>query len=385
MKNVADLCSSFAEKPPLATMVPIYGDLCERIEKLLENSLVHKAEEDADVTPRSSVDFAPGSRKPKLGRLLSGESSKHGGPHSTGKSTHVPVCERISASGIIPANQVSCPLPQVALVAKFGRAGNNGGEFNSPRDIAFLRNGSFVVADTNNNRLQIFSANGLLVNVIGEGQIKPWGVAVTHEGHIGITDNFDKCVKVYRPNGVLVSKIGKLLCPCGIAVNRKGEFVVTDFFSTYGYVLDRTGALIKQFEVRSVNDQHTCGASRVAIDKDGLMIISDISNACLKVFDKDGKLLRIITSPDRMVAPQGVCCDQSNNLLVADALKEDVISFTSDGQFLGHLSGTKHRLRDATGLAISRDGYMAVTQLKSNQVKLYTVAYDHPCNPEDIN
>ena len=377
MTNIADLCSSFAEKPPLSSMVPIYGDLCERIERLLDESEVHNTEEGSDQTSRSSIDFTPGSRKPRLGRLFSGETGTNGYKGLSPRSNQIPVCERISSTGIIPPGQICNQLPQVILGARFGRFGNKGGEFHSPRDVAFLRNGSFVVADTNNNRLQIFSPNGLLVNVIGEGQIKPWGVAVTQEGHIGVTDNFDKCIKVYRPNGVLVSKIGKLLCPCGIAVNRRGEFVVTDFFSTYGYVLDRTGALIKKFEVRSVHDQHTCGASRVAVDKNGLMVISDISNACLKVFDEDGKFLRIITSHDHLVAPQGVCFDQYNNVLVADALKQDVVVFTCEGEHLGHLIGTKHRLRDATGLAVSLDGYMAVTQLKSNQVKLYTLTYQH--------
>ncbi|ELT96224.1 hypothetical protein CAPTEDRAFT_209734 [Capitella teleta] len=347
MSNIADLCSSFAGRPPLSSMVPIYGDLCDRIQAMLRDSEGMSHAHDAH-RAANLVKFTPEVKKLRVGRL------------------HLP-SESQEAAAPIPHKDGS--LPVVSLHARVGCLGCSGGEFNSPRDVAFLNEESFIVADTNNNRLQIFNLDGLLVAVIGEGQIKPWGVCVNPEGNIAVADNYDKCVKIFRPNGVLVGSLGKLLCPCGIAVSQKGDYVVTDFFSTFAYVLDRHGVVVRQFEMRCKDEQHTCGASRVALGPGGRIYVSDISNACLKIFSEDGELMKVIRGSNNLIAPQGICFDKHQRLLVADALKQDIVVFTADGDYLGTLIDARHRLRDATGLDTS-ERHLVVSQLKSNQVKL---------------
>jgi hypothetical protein len=116
---------------------------------------------------------------------------------------------------------------------------NEVGDLWNPCDIAFFSDGDFVVAEYDtlnekNNRLRMFASNGSCRGTIQQGAIKPLGVAVTREGNIAITDCNDKKVRPHVPP----SGKGQFGWPYGIAVNSRGQLIVTDAFndtvSVYG-------------------------------------------------------------------------------------------------------------------------------------------------------
>ena len=85
-------------------------------------------------------------------------------------------------------------LPEAVSNMFEGGKGTGKGEFDSPTGIAVDRNGNFLVADTNNGRIEKFAPKGTFLDIIGtkgsgQGQLgAPNGIAVDHTGNIYVAD-----------------------------------------------------------------------------------------------------------------------------------------------------------------------------------------------------
>ena len=383
-------------------MMSSYQDLITQMDFVLEESLMLGA---ADVN-LTSLQFIRSKSKLKLGKLK----------HEEQKSSNITVNDTVpslgrssnnaqsgSLLGAKPRRKSRSELPetitlssqaQIQPISSFGKHGTRPGEFNSPGDVCFLPsndrtpNDSFVVADTNNNRLQVFNIHGTFIKVIGEGQIKPWGVAVTQALNIVVSDTLDKCIKIYSMEGLCLQKFGKFLCPCGIAVNSDGHFVVTDFFSASVYTIDVTGKALQKFDFRNDSDPHMSGRSHISVTKNDTLVISDMSNSSIKVFNKSGQRLHQILCQDiQMSSTSGICTDHLGNILVADTLGSQITVLSKKGRVISHLdfksgirsfcfSNKKDELGfngDPTGIAVSQKGNLVLTYSKSNQVHVYKI------------
>ena len=53
------------------------------------------------------------------------------------------------------------------MIRVIGQLGNENGEFVEPAGVSIRGNGGLVVADTGNNRLQLFNADGAFVSSLG--------------------------------------------------------------------------------------------------------------------------------------------------------------------------------------------------------------------------
>ena len=103
-------------------------------------------------------------------------------------------------------------LPEAVSNMLEGGRGTGKGEFDSPAGIAVDRNGNFLVADTNNGRLEKFSPTGAFLDVIGvkgsgQGQFgAPNGIAVDHSGNIYVADAGNHRVEKLSADGKLIAE-----------------------------------------------------------------------------------------------------------------------------------------------------------------------------------
>ena len=71
------------------------------------------------------------------------------------------------------------------------------------------------VADTANNRIQVFSSNGTFISKwgkygAGDGSFKsPEGIAVDQEGNVYVADTANNRIQVFSSNGTFISKWGR--------------------------------------------------------------------------------------------------------------------------------------------------------------------------------
>ncbi len=275
-----------------------------------------------------------------------------------------------------PVDYTTPNRPRCSLVFSLGKLGAGGGEFHTPRDVSYLPWGDIVVADTNNDRLQVFDSNGLLVRVLGVGEIKPWGVSCSPSGKVMVADNMSKTVKMFDVHsGELLRQVGAFQSPCGVALNSKGQILVTDFFTPDLYVYDRHGRLRRKVRYRIPSDRHQSGASRLAVAPGDDVIIADVSNGSLKAFDRKGRYLWSVPALTDVLSPQGVCVSRDGVILVADAVQNKLIQFSRSGHCLGPVD-IPSDLNDPSGLDVGPDNKrVAVTNLKTNQVTIYKVGF----------
>jgi hypothetical protein len=124
-------------------------------------------------------------------------------------------------------------------VATFGGYGSGPGQFSSPQGIAAAPGGRVIVADTDNDRLQVLSYDGstfTVTQIITAGMSGPRDVAVDGWGRIAVADSGNNLVRLFNPDGTLRETFdrpdspysGPFNDPCGVAVERLDRIVVND-------------------------------------------------------------------------------------------------------------------------------------------------------------
>ena len=116
-----------------------------------------------------------------------------------------------------PVNRIDLPgQPQdFSILFTFGRHGRGNGQFNYPTGVAISPSGDIVVADTGNNRIQVFDSTGRFLRAIGiggsygDGKLAlPYGVALSPTGDIVVADTDNHRVQVFDSTGKFLRKFG---------------------------------------------------------------------------------------------------------------------------------------------------------------------------------
>ena len=258
------------------------------------------------------------------------------------------------------------------LCWKVDKIGAKQGELCEMYDVAILPEGCTVVAEWMNQRLQIFDGKGQSLSIIGAGSVQPWGVTVTREGNLAISDDKDRTVKIMDPTGHMIAtwKRNMFGWPRGLCENTLGQFIVSD--TEHGkhtvsiHLPD--GRCVRKFGSQGSGNNQFHWPRYVTVDHDDNIIVSDGSNHCIKVFDPSGQFMfkfgGIGTGDGQVKHPRGVCVDPQNNIIVADQDNSRVTLFSPDGKFLRHLLA----ITKPWGVYVSDAGLLAVTQKPSLSV-----------------
>jgi sugar lactone lactonase YvrE len=127
------------------------------------------------------------------------------------------------------------------LTHTFGVHGSHPEQFREPSGVAYLRDGSFVVADRANRRLQHFTRLGYYERTIGgefdrdNRLLTPQGLAVDADGNLFVADPAGGMIHVYSPGLDFLftagSDLGLLAAPTApidVAVGPNDQLAVTD-------------------------------------------------------------------------------------------------------------------------------------------------------------
>ncbi|WP_341366145.1 hypothetical protein [Yoonia sp. BS5-3] len=109
----------------------------------------------------------------------------------------------------------------------FGVPGTNAGAFSTPHSVLFDRQDRLCVADRENNRVQLFDAEGNWLTQI-EGVHKPMALALTPDGMLLVTDQTPR-LSAYDADGQLVGRCRTFSTyGHGLAVQPDGTIVIAD-------------------------------------------------------------------------------------------------------------------------------------------------------------
>ncbi|XP_061537533.1 tripartite motif-containing protein 3-like [Phycodurus eques] len=289
------------------------------------------------------------------------------------------------------------------LIYRVGTRGRDKGEFTNLQGISTSGNGRIVLADSNNQCIQVFSNDGQFKTRFGArgrspGQLqRPTGVAVDMNGDIIVADYDNRWISIFSADGKFKNKIGagRLMGPKGVAVDKNGHIITVDNKACCVFIFQANGKLVTKFGAKGTSDRHFADKSGanvaleqklsksgpvfsphfVAVNNKNEIVVTDFHNHSVKVYNADGEFLFKFGSHGegngQFNAPTGVAVDSNGNIIVADWGNSRIQVFDSSGSFLSYINTTADPLYGPQGLALTSDGHVAVADSGNHCFKVY--------------
>ena len=217
-------------------------------------------------------------------------------------------------------------------VRKFGKEGEEKGELNFPSGLTFYRNGSIYIADTFNNRIQIFSTAGKFIAEFGKEQLnRPHSIAL-NEKWVFVSDyNLNFVFKFLVTNNKFLcrSAKGELNCPFGITVDTNGEVLVAYCINNRIAILNSELKL-----VREIGKDKLKLPQDVKINKNNIFIADNNEINNIHIFTKSGDIIRSFIKLENGRDFIYLCFDLNNNIIVSHFGSNSVQIFTINGQLI---------------------------------------------------
>ncbi|XP_037327244.2 tripartite motif-containing protein 2 isoform X2 [Pungitius pungitius] len=269
------------------------------------------------------------------------------------------------------------------LIFRIGTKGRNKGEFTNLQGVAASSLGKVLIADSNNQCVQVFSNDGHFKSRFGvrgrtPGQLqRPTGVAIHPNGDIIIADYDNKWVSIFSSEGKFKNKVGsgKLMGPKGVSVDRNGHVIVVDNKACCVFIFQLNGKLVTKFGNRGNGDRQFAGPHFAAVNNNNEIIVTDFHNHSVKVFNTEGEFLLKFGSNGegngQFNAPTGVAVDVNGNIIVADWGNSRIQVFDGSGSFLSYINTSADPLYGPQGLALTSDGHVVVADSGNHCFKVY--------------
>ncbi len=279
-----------------------------------------------------------------------------------------------------PANLSA--LPEAVSNMFEGGRGAGKGEFDLPVGIAVDRSGNFLVADTNNGRIEKFSPAGTFLDVIGikgsgQGQLSaPNGIAVDHSGNIYVADAGNHRVQKRSADGKLIAEwrgpdVG-FYGPRRIAIGPDDSVYVLDQGRTRVVKFRPDGQVLTVWGTKGTGDGQFDDPAAVAVDPAANKVyVADPRNKRIQVFDADGKFLTKWIVPE-WGGPYGfedLAIDPKTGRLYASSThRNSVLIFDLNGNRIGNLRPKPPDTLDGPSALALANGKLYVLNMLGNRV-----------------
>ena len=259
---------------------------------------------------------------------------------------------------------------------------------NTPYGVVVTKNEEIVIAERDANRITILNKNGKKVKSFGtkgtkEGQFtKPRGVAISHDGHILVTDEHrlqkltfeGHCVK-----SVGSSKTGngplQFNTPIGITVHpTTGQIFIADRWNHHIQVLNKDFTYSHSFGKKGSSPEQFNSPYDVTFDNEGYLYVADSCNHCIKKFTSTGQHISTFSSygfkPGQIDIPTSIIID--NNLLyVSERYNNRISIFDTNGCFIhcfGKRGSREGEFISPYGITVDSLGNLYVSDYFNNRL-----------------
>jgi sugar lactone lactonase YvrE len=270
----------------------------------------------------------------------------------------------------VAAGSASTSGGSYKLAGSFGKAGTGNGQFSGAQGIAIAPNGIVLIADANNNRIEVFSRSGAYRSkwgTIGSANGQFTGardVAVAGDGSVWVADDLNARAQGFSPTGGWKSIIS--------VPNESARAVAADADGTV-YVAAEGGARggFRAFPGgNDVGHGDLLGAGAYApgdveASPDGTVFLAtaDSNGATPRIrrFTKDGKPLGSFTTPNLT----GIGVDGDCNVWTGDFTNRGIAKYSPTGKRLATAAFPDLQAQD---IAVAKNGDVYVTQLNGPTV-----------------
>ncbi|MDP2865428.1 MAG: NHL repeat-containing protein, partial [Elusimicrobiota bacterium] len=202
---------------------------------------------------------------------------------------------------VTPDGKIVAWLPEAREIALIDGAskktlikeGKLQGQVRAPRGIFVDAKGLIYVADTGNDRIQIFKADGSFDNMFGEsgsdeGQFRmPSSVAVNNKGKIFVADTRNKKIKAFNADGMFLFATDPSIVfanPIAVRCDENKNVYVLDSVLKKVIVLNDMGKFLRTWD----DTGNLQDPASLAYDGKGFFYILDKGSFNVKIFDDAG-------------------------------------------------------------------------------------------------
>lgn len=296
-----------------------------------------------------------------------------------------------------------------SVVARIGTVRKATGVFAEPVGAAVDSDGNIYISDTFNHRIQKFSSDGTVIDKWGYGSgaggpdaygIMYWQFTAPKQiwydkkwDDILIADTGNNRIQVFQPNGTWFTNFGyyDLLLPMGVTTTSDGKIYVSDTGHNRVVVFSTLGNYLFSFGSEGTGDGQFRSPAYIVADSQDNIYVADWRNSRIQKFDKNGNFITKwgtnggVPNLDPLdnwgladgdlFFPIGLGVDSDDNIWVADSSNNRIQKFTSDGVFIekiGIFSGSTGNFFSPQGICVADDGTLYVTDGLLNRVIKFT-------------
>jgi DNA-binding beta-propeller fold protein YncE len=244
-------------------------------------------------------------------------------------------------------------LPEGVTNVFEGARGAGKGEFDLPTGLAVDASGNILVADTNNGRIQKFSAAGTFLSTIGtkgsgHGELgEPNGIAIDDAGNIYVAEvASNHRVQKLAPDGRFIAEWKGpdpgFYGPRRIAIGPDHSVYIVDQGHTRIVKFNPDGRVLAVWGSKGNGDGQFDDPTSVAVDPTtDKVYVADPRNKRIQVFDSNGKFLTKWVIPEwgRPAGFEDLAIDSKVGRLYASSANLDaVLIFDLNGTRIGSLT-----------------------------------------------
>ena len=217
---------------------------------------------------------------------------------------------------------------------------------------------------------------------------QPWGVAVNERGQIVVTTMCTKCpVTIFDANGVKVKSLGssgsgpcQIYIPAGVAITATGDILVCDQVCNRIYLFSPEGEIKKCVGTKGSGRLQFNLPSAIAVHPHSNMIyVTELFNQRVQILYPDLKFSKNLGSKGsgngQFNCPYGICFDSTGNVYVTDNANHRVQVFTARGKYIrqfGKKGGGEGELDQPVGIAIDSSDIVYVVERGNHRISLFT-------------
>ena len=212
----------------------------------------------------------------------------------------------------------------------------------------------------------------------------PWGVAVNQRGEVVVTD----CnVSVFSPSGEKLRLFGKhgsgqgeFNDPCGVAVDGEGNILVADGNNHRIQKFTAEGQFLAAVGTRGSGPLKFSYPTDIAYNsKNRMVYVVDYGNNRVQVLNSDLTFSTTFgkngSGKGQFNSPWGIACDSTGKVYVADTQNHRIQVFTAEGKFLmmfGRFGHGREELDTPFGVANDASDTVYVSERGNSRVSVFT-------------
>jgi len=282
-----------------------------------------------------------------------------------------------------------------------GEFGKGKGQMNYPTGMDIDSSGRIYVANTSNNRVDVFTPEFQHINSIGGEKgtgnnqfYLPSDVAVSSDGKLFVLDNGNSRVQVYDSSlkyiGTIAGKKGsgdnELYDPRKIAIGPQGKIYVADtgnvrlqIFNpdfTYSNTIQGVlSSLVSEFDPKYIT-----------LNSRGQIFVTDQDNSRVLILNQKGEIVATIGGERgfgnyQFNDPRGIALDSSGRIYIAEKENSRVQIYNSDLKYFGTLGGTKgdgvNEFNEPRDVLVGNDGKIFISDKGNARVQVYGIDFQY--------